>query len=86
MKILTLFITTILLDSLLVAESHHFKEVNYYGKTLKNVTLVIQEDSFNVWYKERLLKEGTYMIVSCRTREKFCLVDSSDRYGWMQEN
>lgn len=80
MKLLTLLIA-----SLLIAETHHFKEVNFEGKTLKNVSLIIDDDSFTIWYKERLLKPGVYMIVSCGAKEKFCLVENDSSYGWIEE-
>lgn len=75
----------LLLASLLIAETHHFKEVNFEGKTLRNVSLVIDDDSFTIWYKERLLKQGVYMIVSCGVKEKFCLVENDSSYGWIEE-
>lgn len=75
----------LLIASLLIAETHHFKEVNFEGKTIKNVALVIQENTYTIWHRERLLKPGVYMIVSCRAREKFCLVENDSSYGWIEE-
>ena len=77
----------LLIASLLIAETHNFKKVNFYGTTLKNVSLVMSDSeyAFDIWYKNRLLKRGEYMIVSCRAREKFCLVENDSSYGWIEE-
>lgn len=79
MKLLLLLIT-----SLLLAETHHFKEVNHHGKTLKNVELILNKSKlgFDIRYQDKLLKRGAYMIVSCKTREGFCLVTGNSYYNW----
>ena len=77
----------LLISSLLIAETHNFKEVNHNGKTLKNVQLVLNDSQlgFDIWYKERLLKRGAYMIVSCREKERFCLVENASNFNWLEE-
>lgn len=77
----------ILIASLIMAETHNFREVNHHGKTLKNVQLVLNDsqEGFSIWYKDRLLKLGAHMVVSCEAKEKFCLVDNNSHYGWIGE-
>ena len=75
------------MTSLLIAETHNFKEVNHNGKVLKNVRLVLNDSQlgFDIWHKEKLLKRGAYMIISCKTRERFCLVKNDSNYNWLKE-
>lgn len=75
----------LLAASLLTAETHNFKEVNFNGAVLKNVSLVMNNNSFNIWYKDKLLKNGKYMIISCKTREGFCLVEKDSICSWIDE-
>ena len=74
-----------LITSILMAETHHFKEVNFNGTTLKNVTLIINNNSFNIWYQNKLLKDGKYMIISCKAKEGFCLIKNESYYNWINK-
>lgn len=82
---LTLLLT--LISSLLLAETHHFKEVNHHGKTLKNVELILNNSKlgFDIRYKDKLLKRGAYMIISCKSREGFCLVEDRSNHNWTKK-
>ncbi len=82
MKLIILAIIT----SLLTAETHNFREVNHHGKVLKNVQLVLNDSQlgFDIWYKDKLLKRGAYMIISCKTRERFCLVENDSKFNWLE--
>ena len=75
-----------LIASLLLSETHNFREVNHHGKTLKNVQLVLNNSQlgFDIWYKDKLLKRGKYMIVSCREKERFCLVENDSNFNWLE--
>lgn len=78
---------SLLLATLLFSETHHFREVNFNGKTLKNVKLVInnKKHTFNIYAQGMLLKQGEYMIISCRAKEKFCLMNNESYYWWLEE-
>lgn len=75
-----------LIASLLLAETHNFREVNHNGKTLKNVELILNSSKlgFDIRYEGKLLKRGAYMIVSCKTKERFCLVENDSMYNWLE--
>lgn len=75
------------MTSLLIAEIHNFREVNHNGKVLKNVKLVLNNSQFgfDIWHKEKLLKRGAYMIVSCKAKERFCLVENDSNCNWLKE-
>ena len=63
----------------LTADTHTFREVNHNGTTLKNVQLVFnnKQQSYSIWYNDKILKNRAYKIVSCKAREGFCLVDGA---------
>ena len=62
---------------------HNFKAVHFYGKTLENVQLILNEDNhtFTIWYKGVSLS-NKLMIISCKAPEKFCLVRNTRYTGW----
>jgi hypothetical protein len=55
--------------------------------SLKNVELILNNSKlgFDIRYQDKLLKRGAYMVVSCKTREGFCLVTDNSNYDWMEK-
>lgn len=75
----------ILISALLLAQesTHNFQAVNFYGNTLDNVQLILDDDNhtFTVYYKGKPLNPKL-MIISCKRPEGFCLVRSETNEGW----
>ena len=75
----------LLMASLLLADTvqTNFKAVHFYGNTLEEVQLVLNNDNytFTIWYQGVPLN-NKLMIISCKAPEKFCLVRSTRYTGW----
>lgn len=75
----------LLIASWLMADTvqTNFKAVHFYGNTLEDVQLVLNDDdhTFTIWYQGVPLN-NKLMIVSCKAPEKFCLVRTTGYAGW----
>ncbi len=82
MKLLTLLLASILSAQVVTT---HFKEVNYNGVIIRDVTMVIDDEAYTtaLWYRENLLLDK-YILVSCRASSGYCLVEAPSFYGWLE--
>ncbi len=82
MKLLTLLLASILSAQVITT---HFKEVNYNGVIMRDVTMVTDDEAYTttLWYRENLLLDK-YILVSCRTAQGYCLVEKASFYGWLE--
>lgn len=72
---------TLLITLALHAETHNYRVVEFFGKTITDVQLVLDKDNhtFSIWYQGVKMNDE-FMIVSCTKPERFCIYRKQNKY------
>lgn len=76
-----LLLASILTAITIQAETHNYKVVEFFGKTITDVRLVLDKDNhtFSIWYQGVKLNDE-FMIASCTKPQRFCIYRKRNQF------